>query len=66
MNAGCINTSEGGRAMRYHYCPKCRGVLQASDDLTDVGFFTFEDISELAFPTDEIVIRPLKEDGLLK
>ncbi|MCI1693551.1 hypothetical protein [Aneurinibacillus aneurinilyticus] len=52
--------------MRYHYCPKCRGVLQASDDLTDVGFFTFEDISELAFPTDEIVIRPLKEDGLLK
>lgn len=42
------------------------GVLQAFDDLTDVGFFTFEDIPELAFPTDEIVIHQLKEDGLLK
>ncbi|MEZ2657747.1 hypothetical protein [Aneurinibacillus aneurinilyticus] len=35
--------------MRYHYCPKCGGVLQASDDLTDVGFLRLKIYSNWLF-----------------
>jgi 8-oxo-dGTP diphosphatase len=41
------------------------GVLTAADDLQAVGFFSFEELPELAFPTDKKVIRQLKEERLI-
>jgi ADP-ribose pyrophosphatase YjhB (NUDIX family) len=41
------------------------GVLQAGDDLKEVSFFCYDDLPELAFPTDRIILQRLKEDKLI-
>ncbi|SHJ08336.1 ADP-ribose pyrophosphatase YjhB, NUDIX family [Geosporobacter subterraneus DSM 17957] len=42
------------------------GEEKAGDDLEEVGYFTFEDMPELAFPTDRIVIEKLKSEELIQ
>ena len=37
------------------------GTLQAGDDISEVGFFAFDELPELAFPTDEIVLHSLRD-----
>lgn len=36
------------------------GRLAAGDDISEVGFFAFDEIPELAFPTDGLVIERLR------
>lgn len=38
----------------------CGGTLAAGDDITEVGFFAFDALPALAFPSDELVIDSLK------
>ncbi|WP_216829592.1 nucleotide triphosphate diphosphatase NUDT15 [Alkalihalobacterium elongatum] len=41
------------------------GELKANDDLSEVDYFAFEDIPELAFETDGLVINKLKAENFL-
>ena len=41
------------------------GAEEAGDDLQEVGYFAYEDMPDLAFPTDRMVIEKLKEEGLI-
>jgi 8-oxo-dGTP diphosphatase len=41
------------------------GSLNAGDDLSQVGYFAYDSIPTLAFPTDAKVLALLKKDGLL-
>lgn len=41
------------------------GKLAASDDLSAVQYFSYEEIPELAFETDRLVLDRLKRDNLL-
>lgn len=41
------------------------GELAAGDDLQDAEFFSYDELPDLAFPTDAAVLRKLKEDRLL-
>jgi ADP-ribose pyrophosphatase YjhB (NUDIX family) len=41
------------------------GELLVGDDLKEVRFFSFDDLPELAFPTDRVVLKRLKEDKLI-
>lgn len=36
------------------------GFLTAGDDISEVGFFALDDIPELAFPTDRLVIEHVR------
>lgn len=36
------------------------GELAAGDDITEVGFFAFDSLPKLAFPSDELVLRSLR------
>ena len=42
------------------------GAEEAGDDLEEVGYFAYEDMPDLAFPTDRMVIEKLKEEGLIR
>ncbi|RKD24503.1 ADP-ribose pyrophosphatase [Ammoniphilus oxalaticus] len=42
------------------------GQLAADDDLEQVDFFSYQQLPELAFPTDRKVLDQLAADGLLK
>lgn len=42
------------------------GQLRAGDDLSDVAFFGFKELPDLAFPTDRKVLDQLAAEGLLK
>lgn len=37
------------------------GKMKPGDDLCEVGFFSFNDIPPLAFPTDDLVIKELQQ-----
>jgi ADP-ribose pyrophosphatase YjhB (NUDIX family) len=39
------------------------GELRAGDDAVEVGFFDLDDLPELAFPTDRLVLDTLKSGG---
>jgi ADP-ribose pyrophosphatase YjhB (NUDIX family) len=41
------------------------GELVAADDIEEVGFFSYDELPILAFPTDEIVLRKLKSEQLI-
>lgn len=41
------------------------GELAAGDDLEEVGFFSYEELPVLAFPTDRVVLKKLKDEQLL-
>ena len=41
------------------------GELAAGDDLDEAEFFAYADLPELAFPTDRVVLRRLKDDHYL-
>jgi 8-oxo-dGTP diphosphatase len=41
------------------------GQLAAGDDINEVGFFSYDELPTLAFPTDKIVLEKLKDDQLL-
>lgn len=41
------------------------GELAVGDDLQDAGFFSYDKLPDLAFPTDTEVLRKLKEERLL-
>ncbi|QZY56848.1 NUDIX hydrolase [Crassaminicella profunda] len=42
------------------------GNLKADDDLDKVGYFYFDELPKLAFPTDEKIIHQLYVEGLIK
>lgn len=44
---------------------KISGIPKAGDDLKEIGWFSFDRLPDLAFPTDERVLRDLHVDGLL-
>ena len=44
---------------------RASGAEKAGDDLTEVGWFSSEDLPPLAFPTDRRVLHDLQKDGLL-
>lgn len=41
------------------------GKLAASDDLTEVNYYDYDQLPELAFDTDRFVLQKLKKEGLL-
>lgn len=41
------------------------GELAAADDLQDVDFYRYTELPELAFPTDLVVLKRLKEEDLI-
>lgn len=41
------------------------GELAAADDLEEVAFFSSADLPELAFPTDQVVLKRLKDERYL-
>lgn len=41
------------------------GELAAGDDIEEVGFFSSDDLPILAFPTDKMVLKKLKDEQLL-
>ena len=41
------------------------GELRAGDDLNEVGFFEYDELPELAFPTDRLVLEQLKQENML-
>lgn len=42
------------------------GELAAGDDLNAVDFFGYDELPELAFPTDWLVLQQLKQENLLR
>ncbi|WP_096199704.1 NUDIX hydrolase [Bacillus sp. FJAT-45350] len=41
------------------------GSLQANDDLSEVNYFSYSDLPELAFETDKLVLDKLKAEGYI-
>lgn len=46
-------------------CKVLSGVAQAADDVDRVAYFSYDNLPELAFPTDSYVLRELHDEGLL-
>ncbi len=42
------------------------GSLKAGDDLDKVGYFSYDTLPELAFPTDKIILNELYSEGFIK